>query len=123
MQVELTLPQRQDLGTLTEPCHPIEIQCEKMWLHHLYQVSEAIQMLMAMVEIVDDADIADAFAAQVGDDRKLIFRFTCPAAMVVDGDPAIDLGCLLCKRSQPQCRFSHPLFLLRRILGGLVRYA
>ena len=80
-------------------------------------------MLMAMVKIVDDADIADAFAAQVRDHRKLIFRFTRPAAMVVNGDPAIDLGRLLCKRPQPHCSFSHPLFLLRRILGGLVRYA
>ncbi len=60
-----------------------------MRLHLVEQGGEAIEMLVAVVQVVNDADVGEI---QFADDRELVLRFAEPAAVVVERDAAADLG-------------------------------
>ena len=55
---------------------------------------------MAVVQVVDDADVRDALRLQSLDDRDLVLRLAEPAAVVVERQRAADLGGLFGERPQ-----------------------
>ena len=55
-----------------------------MWQHPLQQGPEIAEMAVPVVEIVDDADIVEAFLAQSLDDLDLVIGFAKPSAVVVE---------------------------------------
>ena len=57
--------------------------------HLRQQLGEPIEVLVPVVQVIDEADIRQL---QLLDDRELILRLAEPAAVVVEGDRAADLG-------------------------------
>ena len=53
---------------------------------------------MAVVQVVDHADVRDALRLQPLDDGDLVLRLAEPAAVVVEGQRAADLGGLVGQR-------------------------
>src|SRR5688572_15690469 len=68
--------------------HAIEIDAQQIRLYAAEHFREARYVGMAMMKIVDDADIRDAIALQSLNDLNLVVGFSEPAAMVVKADLA-----------------------------------
>ena len=72
--------------------HPVEIEHLEIRLHPLEELAESPGMDMAMMLVVDDADICDrgVTGAQRFNDLDLILRLAEPAAVVVEANGAAD---------------------------------
>ena len=69
--------------------------------HHLgEQGGEAVEVVVAVVQVVDHADVGDPLSLQPLDDRDLVFRLAEPAAVVVESQRAADLAGLFGERSR-----------------------
>ena len=81
--------------------------------HHLgEQRGEAVEVVVAVVQVVDDADVGDALRLEPLDDRDLVLRLAEPAAVVVKGQRAADLAGLLGQRAElGRGRLDPPLLL------------
>ena len=88
-QVEFARTQRQDLLALLLALvhHAVQIQAVQVRLHLLKQRFEAVEVVVAVVLVVDDADVRHV---QRLEDRQLILRLAEPAAVVVEPDRAAD---------------------------------
>ena len=73
--------------------HPVEVEHLKMGLHPRKQFAESPGMDMAVMLVVDNADIRDRSVAgtQRLNDLDLILRLAEPTAMVVEADGAANL--------------------------------
>ena len=98
------------------PNHAVEIQCEQMRFHLCHQRFEAIEMGVAVVQVVHDADVRDSVALQTLDDRDLVLGFAKPAAMIVESYFQSErISC--CRQGlNPRCFAFHLSFLLGCIL-------
>ena len=92
LQILLPRADRSDLQAagLAVGEHPVEIEHLEMGLHPREQLAESPGMDMAMMLVVDDADIRDrgVTGTQRLNDLDLILRLAEPAAMVVEADGA-----------------------------------
>ena len=50
------------------------------------ELGEAVEVVVAVVQVVDDADVADPSCFEPGDDGELVLRLAEPAAVVVEAD-------------------------------------
>ncbi len=88
LQVERALPEREDLAAelLAVAVHTVEIDGEEVRLHLLEQLREAVEVIVAVVKIVDDADVLHAVALEPLDDRELVLRLAEPLLVIVESD-------------------------------------
>ena len=94
--------------------HPVEIEHLEIRLHPLEELAESPGMDMAMMLVVDDADIRDrgVTGTQRFNDLDLILRLAEPATVVVEADGAADLVGRLGYGADPRRFGCHAGFLL-----------
>ena len=63
--------------------HAVEVEAQEVGFHFFEHLGEAIDVFMAVMEVVNHADITHAVFLQCFDDRNLILRLAEPAAMIV----------------------------------------
>ncbi len=86
--------------------HAVEVHGNRVGLDAPPQLREAVEVIVSVVEIVDQANVGEALRPQPRQDRELVFRFAEPAAVVVEPHRA----------AQPRGDLQHrPEF--RRLLG------
>ena len=76
--------------------------------HLLEQFGEAVEVVVAVVLVVDDADVLEL---EVVDDGELVFGFAEPAAVVVERDRAAQLLGFLRNRANDLCGRFHLVLL------------
>ena len=83
LQVQIPFTQLQDLlpFTLAIVNHAVQVQRVEIRLHLLKQCREPAEVVMAVMQVVDDADIVEF---QLLNDRNLILGLTKPTAMIVE---------------------------------------
>ena len=90
--VEFALSERDNL--LIQPFaiahRAVEVQRDEIRLHLREQLAKARHVLVTVMLVIDDADVGHAAGAQLLDDGDLILRLAEPAAVIVEGDAAID---------------------------------
>lgn len=93
-EFQISGSERDDLfaGTIAVADHAIEIDGEEVGLHGLEQGGEAVDLVVGVVEIVDDADVGVAGGAKAGDDGELVGGFAEPTQMIVESDGRTDAG-------------------------------
>lgn len=73
--------------------HAVEVEREEVGFHLGEQGGEAVEVVVAVMEVVDQADVVEALGAEGFDQGDLVFRLAEPAAVVVEGDGgALGLG-------------------------------
>ena len=78
--VEFTLGERDDFlaGLVAAGDGAVEVEREQVRLHLREECGEAGEVGVAVVQIVDEADVGDALGAQVRDDFELVLGFAEP---------------------------------------------
>ena len=115
LEVAGALAQRQDLPAVAVASlvHAVEVdRCTRYGMHLREQAGEAVEVVVAVVQVVDDADVVDALLLQPLDDRELVLGLAEPAAVVVEGQRAADLAGLLGQRAELCRRGRDPPLLL-----------
>ena len=120
LEVEGTLAQRQDLAAVAVAFLVHAVNAEGAQVRHdlAEQRREAVEVVVPMMKVVDDADVGDALALQSLDDRDLVLGLAEPAAMVVESQRAADLGGLFGERAQLRPRRRRRVSPVRRRSHG-----
>ena len=93
----------QDLPTLgvAVDVHAVEVHAEQMRQHQLQRLVQSSEVPMAMMQVVDDADVRDGvLRLQILADGDHVLGLAAPATVVVDRHLAADLGGLGDRRQQ-----------------------
>ena len=85
LEVQFSLTQGQDLLAefFAVGRHPVEVECEQMGLHAGEQIRKALHLVMAVVKVVNDADVGYAPRLEQSDYFQLIFGFAEPAPVII----------------------------------------
>ena len=67
--------------------HAVEIDGQQVRQHFSQQLRQAVEMIVAVVQVVDQPDVLQV---QMIDDRQLVLRLSEPAAVVVQADLAAE---------------------------------
>src|SRR5437868_499258 len=80
LQVKFTLPEDNDFvsALFSVGDHPVEIDRKQVRFHLLKQLRESRQMIMAVVLVVDHANVFDSLLLQFLDNCELVFGFAKP---------------------------------------------
>ena len=98
--------------------HSVDVQGHQVRDHRLQERREAIEVVVAVVEVVDQADVVDPVLLQALDDGDLVLGLAEPAAVVVEGNRAADLASFLGEQLQAGDGRRDPTSLL--LARGLV---
>ena len=72
--------------------HAVQIQGHEIGHHLGQQCRKAVEVVVAVVQVVDHADVRDPARLEPLDDRDLIFRLAEPAAVIIECERAADLA-------------------------------
>ncbi len=98
--------------------HPVHVQASQVGHDLGQQGGEAVEMVVAVVQVVNDSNVGDALSFEPVDDGELVFRLAEPAPVVIEGQRAPDLSGLLGEWTELCRRRGDPALLLRA--GDLV---
>ena len=98
LEIEFTLAEGEDffVGFVAVFGHAVEVKGEKIGFHLGQELGEVREVFVAVMQVVNHANVGDAVFFQSFDDGDLIFRFAEPATMIVEGDLAFEFGGLDC---------------------------
>jgi len=120
LQIERTLPQWKDLlaESLAVGDHAVQVQANEMRQHLREDFGEAVEVRVAVVEVVNHAHVLNTLGLQRCDDLDLVLGFAKPSPVVVEGEGASDRLGLVGERFQLVHGTVHAPGLL--VAGGLV---
>ena len=97
--------ERENLASLrvAGDVHAVEVETEQVGFHQLDRRGETVEVAVAMVKVVDDANmVRPVVLLQIFADGDEILRLTAPAAVIVESEWATCLAGALDDRQQPR---------------------
>ena len=99
--------------------HAVDVQAKEVGLHVVERPGKVTNVVVAVVEVVNDPDVCGVVVlAEVFTNRHKVLRFTAPAAVIVQPEPAPGPACPLDDRQQLRRRLADLLVAGRRFRAG-----